>query len=76
MKELIQKNWHTRSVDQVEVVLGAFLDVVSVGEEVSGLLAGHELSVVGAERDGAVSVPDQVEQAVGRSGKSRIWRPN
>ncbi len=67
---------YTRSVDQVEVVFCALLYVVGVGEEVSGLLAGHELPVVGAERDGTVSMPDQVEQAVGRSGKSRMWGAN
>ena len=32
----------------------------------SGLLAGDELAIVGAERDGAVGVPDQIEEAVGR----------
>ena len=55
----------TWPVDQVEVVLGVFLDGVRVGVEVAGLLASHELAVVGPEGNGPVGMPDQLEQTVG-----------
>ena len=57
---------NTWSVDQVEVVLCVLFGGIQVGKQMSGLLAGDELAIVGAERDGAVGVPDQIEEAVGR----------
>ncbi len=60
-------------VGQVEVEAGFVLrGVFAVGEEVAGALAAQQLAVVGAERDGAVLVPAQLEQGVGTPVAKRL----
>ena len=54
-------------VDEVEEVARVVLPVgVAVGVEVARLLRPHELAVVAPERDGAVLVPQQLEERVRR----------
>ena len=63
--ETLNTTTNSPPVDEVEIEPGGLLVFLGVGEQVAGLFGGQALAVVGAEGDGAVLVPEQVEQAVG-----------
>lgn len=59
-------------VDKVEVIFAVVVDGVGVRVEVSRALGHQVLAVVGAEGDGAVALPIQLEQRVRRPASSPL----
>lgn len=60
-----------RTIDEVEIVFAILVDRVGGGVEVTRSLRHDVTAVVRAERQRTVTLPDQIEQGVGRPTNQR-----
>lgn len=58
---LEHQNW---TVDEIKVKLGRVFDDIGRSKQMTGALRGQQLSIVGTERNGSLTVPDQLKQSI------------